>query len=200
MARISLDPPASLLNRAVRWYSRRTYGAELDPVLAAAHNPKVLRTFAVFERSVATWDALDPRLSLVAVMAAAHRIGCTWCSDFGYWIAVGEGLDEAEVQEVPRWRESSRFTELDRAVMAYAEAMSGEVTEVTDEQVAWLRERLGERALVELTMMVAVENQRSRFNGALGLVSQGFKERCELAAADAGRATWRRAGEDSGHR
>lgn len=35
-------------------------------------------------------------------------------------------------------------------------------------------------ALVELTMMVAVENQRSRFNSALGLTSQGFRHRCEV--------------------
>jgi hypothetical protein len=29
-------------------------------------------------------------------------------------------------------------------------------------------------------MMVAVENTRSRFNSALGLTSQGFKDRCEI--------------------
>jgi hypothetical protein len=28
-----------------------------------------------------------------------------------------------------------------------------------------------------------VENQRSRFNSALGLTSQGFKDRCEIPAA-----------------
>jgi hypothetical protein len=38
-----------------------------------------------------------------------------------------------------------------------------------------------------------VENQRSRFNSALGLTSQGFKDRCEIPApadrtAAAGRA------------
>ena len=32
-------------------------------------------------------------------------------------------------------------------------------------------------------MMVAVENVRSRFNSALGLTSQGFKDRCEIPAA-----------------
>ena len=31
-------------------------------------------------------------------------------------------------------------------------------------------------------MMVAVENVRSRFNSALGLTSQGFKDRCEIPA------------------
>ena len=53
---------------------------------------------------------------------------------------------------------------------------------VTDEMVADLRRDLDDAQLVELTMMVAVENVRSRFNSALGLTSQGFRDRCELPA------------------
>jgi len=51
---------------------------------------------------------------------------------------------------------------------------------VTDELAAALREDLGDKAFVELTMMVAVENERSRFNSALGLKSQGFKDTCDI--------------------
>ena len=49
--------------------------------------------------------------------------------------------------------------------------------------VASLRDRLGDAAVVELTMMVAIENQRSRFNAAMGLASQGYSEVCELPLA-----------------
>jgi hypothetical protein len=55
--------------------------------------------------------------------------------------------------------------------------------------VAGLRSRLDDAQLVELTMMVGVENLRSRVNGALGLSSQGFTDRCEIpggATATAG--------------
>lgn len=182
MARISLDPPRSLLTRIARWYSTRTYGAPLEPGLAAAHNRKVLLTYVRFERSLEHWDALDPALKNLAVMAAAHRIGCSWCTDFGYWQFALAGIDERKLRDVPRWRDSELFTDTERMVMAYAEAMSGEVAEVDDDLVARLLDRLGESALVELTMMIAVENQRSRFNSALGLTSQGFRDRCELPA------------------
>ena len=53
----------------------------------------------------------------------------------------------------------------------------------TDRMVATLRDDIGDAALVELTMMVAVENQRSRFNAALGLASQGFSESCRVQPA-----------------
>ena len=52
---------------------------------------------------------------------------------------------------------------------------------VTDEMAEGLRTQLGNDGFVELTMMVAVENERSRFNSALGMTSQGFSDRCELA-------------------
>ena len=86
------------------------------------------------------------------------------------------------MRDVPRWRDSDVYTDLERQVMAYAEAMTATPPAVTDEMVAGLRRELDDAALVELTMMVAVENVRSRFNSALGLTSQGFKDRCEIPA------------------
>ncbi|MGH8828564.1 MAG: carboxymuconolactone decarboxylase family protein [Jiangellaceae bacterium] len=83
---------------------------------------------------------------------------------------------------MPTWRESERYSDLERRVMAYAEAITALPIEVTDEMVDQLMQDLGERALVELTALVAVENQRSRFNAALGLSSQGFKDRREVPA------------------
>jgi alkylhydroperoxidase family enzyme len=66
--------------------------------------------------------------------------------------------------------------------MAYAEAVSLTPPAVTDEMVAALREDLDDAQIVELTMLVAVENQRSRFNTAMGLTAQGFTDRCALPA------------------
>jgi len=43
-----------------------------------------------------------------------------------------------------------------------------------------LRTDIGDDGLVELTMIVGVENLRSRFNSALGLASQGFSESCRV--------------------
>ena len=83
-------------------------------------------------------------------------------------MAHNEGLDVDKVREVPRWRESDVFTPLERDVLEYAEAMTTTPLTVTDEMVAHLIDQLGEPAVVELTMMVAIENERSRFNSAPG--------------------------------
>ena len=182
-ARIPLDPPRTPTWRLTAWYSRRRWGAVADPAAAMAHHPQLLRANARFEMSVDRWHRLDPTLKHLAEMAASVAIGCSWCVDFGWWIAAGKGTDPAKLRDVPRWRESDVYTDLERRVLEYAEAMTGTPPAVTDEMVDSLRRELGEAALVELTMMVAVENQRSRFNSALGLTSQGFRDRCEVPAS-----------------
>ena len=182
MARISLDPPRSLTGRLVRAYCRRQWGEDLQPALAMLHHPRLLRTSLRYEQSLARWDRLDERLKVLAVMASAVRIGCSWCVDFGHWEAVARGVPGDVLRAVPAWRDSDRFTPVERRVMEYAEAMSATPPEVTDAMVDALRADLGEAALVELTKMVAVENERSRFNAALGLSAQGFADRCEVPA------------------
>ncbi|MBA0050470.1 carboxymuconolactone decarboxylase family protein [Streptomyces sp. AJS327] len=181
MARISLDPPRGLVVRIAEWYSRRRFGARLDPLAAAGHHPRALLANAVLEAQVERWKALDPGLKHLAVMVSAARIGCSWCVDFGYWEAEEKGLPLERVRHVPQWRaHRGLFGELELLVMEYAEAMTETEPAVTDELAAELLERLGEPAFVELTLMVAVENLRSRANSAFGLTGQGFSDRCSI--------------------
>ncbi|HEX9034819.1 MAG TPA: carboxymuconolactone decarboxylase family protein [Streptosporangiaceae bacterium] len=183
MARISLDPPRTPLYRMLEWYSRRAYGAVLDPGRALAHNSRVIYADLRFEQAVARFSKLDPVLKELAVMAAAARIGCSWCLDFGYWDGHKLGIAPEKLRAVPAWSEHPElFSDRERAVMEYAEAMCETEPAVTDELSGRLLRMLGEAAFVELTFMVGVENLRSRVNSALGLRSQGFADRCELAA------------------
>jgi AhpD family alkylhydroperoxidase len=177
-------PPARLdgvYGRVMSVVARRMWGEVPDNAYVLFHHKPVTRAVFGFEQRVARWKALDPHLKTYAQLAAAARIGCSWCLDFGYFLAHEEGLTLEKVREVPRWQESGAFTELERDVMAYAEAMTATPPVVTDDMVARLDAALGHRAMVELTMIIAVENERSRFNAALGLASQGYADRCELA-------------------
>ncbi|MFJ6572750.1 carboxymuconolactone decarboxylase family protein [Streptomyces sp. NPDC091292] len=188
MARISLSPPRTLFHRAIEWYSKRSYGAVLEPAKALGHHPRVLWTDLRLEQSVAKWDKLDPTLKALAVMASAASIGCSWCMDFGYWENTRHGVPAEKLHHVPLWRDSDVYAPLERDVMEYAEAMTATPPTATDALTERLCEQLGEAAFVELTAMIAVENLRSRMNSALGLTSQGFKDSCEVPPAAARKA------------
>jgi len=181
MSSASLDDP---LGRLLRALTTRLLGKVPDTAYALWHHrPLALSTLA-YEGAVSRWSALDEHLKTYAVLASAAQIGCSWCLDFGYYGAHVQGLDLAKVSQVPRWREADVFTPLECAVMAYAEAMTATPPQVTDEQVARLEDAIGAKALVELTTMVAIENERSRVNAALGLTSQGFSDTCPVPLAD----------------
>ena len=180
LARVPLDEPRGVLGRLLAWYARRTYGDVPDNGLALLHHKPILKALLGFERRVDKWDRLDPDLKVLAQTGSAAAIGCSWCLDFGYFAAHSKGLRVDKIKEVPRWRESEAFTPVERRVLEYAEAMTATPPTVTDAMADALRVDLGVDGFLELTMMVAVENERSRFNSALGLTSQGFADRCEL--------------------
>jgi AhpD family alkylhydroperoxidase len=119
---------------------------------------------------------VDRRLKDLAMIRASQLMGCEWCLDFGSWLAQNAGAPEEDLRELSRWRESERFDSLDRLVLEYTEAMTRTPVEVPDELFARLRERFDERQLVELTTAIALENQYSRFNWALGIEGQGFSD------------------------
>ena len=164
----------------VTWMSRRMLGDVAEPARAAWHNRKVLNfSFAIGLMSQ-KWDACDENLKSFAHTAVASLVGCSFCVDLGYFMAHNQGLDEAKAREVPQWRESTVFTQLERDVMEYAEAMTQTPPTVTDEMSARLLEQLGPAALVELTAIVALANLYSRSNTALGIEAQGFAAACDL--------------------
>jgi alkylhydroperoxidase family enzyme len=164
----------------VKRMSRKMLGRVPEPVGVVWHNRKVLSFSMGLSRATRRWDACDQNLKSFAHMAAVSLIGCGFCLDFGYFTAHNEGLDEAKAREVPRWRESTVFTPLERDVMAYAEAMTRTPTTVTDELSARLLERLGPAALVELTSFIGLANLAGRTNTAMGIESEGFAAACGL--------------------
>lgn len=181
--RIPKATVSGLYGKAMSAYARRTYGQIPDNAYVLWHHRPVLKAVLKFEQRVAKWRALDPNLKSYAQLASAGVIGCSWCLDFGYFLAHNDGLDLAKVREVPRWRETDVFTPLERDVLEYAEAMTVTPPAVTDDLVARLIDQLGTPAVVELTQMIALENMRSRFNSAAGLQSQGYSDVCELPLA-----------------
>ena len=84
------------------------------------------------------------------------------------------GATEDKVRAVAESATSPLFDELERAALAYAEAMTITGHKVTDALFARLRTHLSEAQVVELTAAIALENFRSKFNTALGIEAQGF--------------------------
>ncbi|MFW3171135.1 carboxymuconolactone decarboxylase family protein [Geodermatophilus sp. CPCC 206100] len=164
----------------VKAMSRKMLGQVPDAAGVMWHHPRVFKDMMGFGRKVEAWNRLDPHLAAFATMAAAGAVGCSFCLDLHYFMSHNRGLDEAKAREVPRWRQSTAFTPLERRVMEYAEAMSHTPPAVTDEMSAALLAELGAPALLELTARIGTMNLTARANVALGIRSQEFSASCGL--------------------
>ena len=183
MPRIAPVSKPGLLTRITYAVARKRFGMVPEPLTVWAHHRGVMLASIRHEAAVDRWKALDTTCKSLAILRGAQVIGCPWCIDFGSFLSKDEGVTSAQLRDLHRWRESDAYTRKQRLCIEYAEAASSTPMTVSDELVEQLREALGEKAVVELAMMVAIENQRSRFNGGLGCLSQGYaSEACALPA------------------
>ena len=180
---MALRVPKAELPAELREMFIEQIGAVPEPVEVGFNNPDVAMANQEFAARAATWNAADAGLKTLAHMAVAAQVGCSWCLDINYFLALHQNLDPAKASQVPRWRESDAFTPLERNVLEYAEAMTNTPTTVTDELSASLLEQLGLAALVELTVCIGFANLSTRVNTAHGITSQGYADACEIPLA-----------------
>lgn len=72
------------------------------------------------------------------------------------------------------YQTSPRFSDMEKLVLEYADAMTQTPVEVSDTLFAKLRAKFTDAQLVELTATLAWENYRARFDHAFGMEAEGF--------------------------
>jgi len=86
------------------------------------------------------------------------------------------GISAEQIANLSNYRTSANFSDLERLVLEYADAMTRVPVEVPDALFARLREKFNEAELVELTSAIAWENYRARFDHAFGIEGENFSE------------------------
>jgi len=86
------------------------------------------------------------------------------------------GITTEQIANLAHYRTDFNFSDLERPVLEYADAMTRTPVEVSDALFAQLRERFSEAELVELTSGIAWENYRARFDHACGIEAENFTE------------------------
>lgn len=155
--------------------ARKQVGEVPEPFAVLAHHRKLFVASARHELALQkAMHAAPEALVELAVYRTAWTVGCSWCVDFGAMLQRLSGLDIDRLKEIADFDTSDKFTEAEREVIRYADAMTSTPMTVTDEQVASLVEQYGNEGVLELTYQISHENQRARMNHALDITDQGF--------------------------
>lgn len=167
--------------RVALWYARVRYRRVPEPLQVWKEHGGVFWAWSLEEMIVErTWRYLPVNVRYLAEIQASRVVGCPWCIDFGYYLGEKSGMTEAKLRDLDRWRDSDAFDNDERLAIEYADNLS-QTPMVLDEVLAkQIRERFGKKGIVEMTALIAIENQRSRFNHAMGLMSQGWSRTCPV--------------------
>lgn len=138
--------------------------------------PQLLFSTLVYETALLFANRLDPHLKELAELKTAGLVNCEFCLDIGSALANSSGLTEQHITELPRYRTSDAYTELEKLVIGYAEAVTATPAIDIDELRTQLLKHLSKGQLAELAAAIAWENQRARVNQALGVRPTGMAE------------------------
>lgn len=130
------------------------------------HNPAIAEAWFGFMSATRGASVLDGQIREIVILHVAGLMGADYPINDHILIALGEGMSREKIDAVPGWRDSGLFEASERAVLAYAEAMTNNV-QVPGEVMADLKSHFGEQEIVELTVLVGAYNMVGRFLEAL---------------------------------
>jgi AhpD family alkylhydroperoxidase len=157
------------------WNQRRRYGEVLEPARLWGRSPKVFAAVAALYGALDRRSSpLEPLLRSLVTVRVSQINGCRFCVDINSATVLRRGADAAKLGELEHFETSARFSEREKAALAYADAMTYPDRRPSDEHFARLRKHFDDTAIVELTALVAFQNLSSKFNAALGVEPQGF--------------------------
>lgn len=122
---------------------------------------------------------ISPALRSLILVRISQVNVCTFCVDLNTSILLERGVSLEKAMALNEWSASDLFTNEEKTVLEYAEAMTLSHIEVTDELFEKMKSFFSEDEIIELTAIAAFQNMSTKFNSALGVPVQGF---CELPA------------------
>jgi 4-carboxymuconolactone decarboxylase len=156
------DPVAAQIVAAMR-----ERGAQvLNIHRVALLSPRLAQAIGQYMLSLRADTVLPKRLGEFAVLRTAHVLEARYVWSQHLPMARGAGVTEAQIRDLPSWRSSAEFGELERVVLEYVDQAipSGAVGNDAFERA---RAFLSARELVELTSLIGAYVSAAIFTGAL---------------------------------
>jgi len=131
---------------------------------------------------------LDPQLRELGQTRAGYTRGSQFVYSQHCKSCRSVGLAEEKIQAIAHWNVSTQFSELERAVLAYTDALVLEGGRVADAVFDVLKAHLSDEEILELTYVTALYEMHAVMSRALRLEYDDVDERIVEIAAPRGGA------------
>ena len=166
MARISLISPESATAEVKEIYEKTLRGKPGNAQKALAHRPDMLKNFLSFYPSVGR--SLDRKLYELIYIRVSLINGCHYCTQHHLASSKRAGLTTEDWTALQAG-DYSRYSEKERAALAYAEKLTRTPHDINDADFAPLTAQFSEPEIVDLHLLTGVANLTNRFTDPLGL-------------------------------
>jgi alkylhydroperoxidase family enzyme len=137
------------------------------------HSPMLANAWFDLNQAVRYGTEIDGQCRELAVIRVAILNDVEYVQRaHGPAYALKEGLTPEQVSAIANWPSSNLFSDRQRALLAYTDAMTRDI-DVADDVFAVLRKHFSERQIVELTMLIGAYNMLTRFLKALKVDPEG---------------------------
>lgn len=143
-------------------------GRFLDLYAVLMNSPPIAEGWLRLFTAIRQKSKLNGGLRELAILRVALLNGAAYEYRAHVPFALKEGVPQEKIDALDRWRDAKLYSNEERAVLAYTDAMTREI-QVPDEVFAAVRAALDERETVELTATIAGYNLVSRFLVAMQL-------------------------------
>ena len=153
-----IEKPRGLMLRIAHWMSRRSLGAVPSSITVIyARAPKLATPGYQLVRTLEKGLSLDPELKLLILVQSSLLNGCSFCADLHQAQAARSKLGLGRFEALRDYETSDRFSERERAVLAYTEEVT-RTRAASDASFDRLRRHASEQEIVEITWLNALAN------------------------------------------
>jgi AhpD family alkylhydroperoxidase len=107
---------------------------------------------------------IDPRMLDLVKLRASQINGCAFCMDMHTSDALKAGESPRRLATVSAWRETTFFTDRERAALAWTESLTNVAqTHASDEDYEMLAAQFNAKEMADLTLAIVTINAWNRF-------------------------------------
>jgi len=174
MARIGLVTPENAPPDVREIYEKTLRGKPGNVQKALAHRPEMLKNFLSFYASVGR--SLDRKLYELIYLRVSLINGCFYCSQHHVASSKRVGL-ATEDWAALKAGDYSRYSDKERAALAYVEKLTRTPHDVNDADFDTLKKHFSDPEIVDLHLLTGLANLTNRFTDPLGLELEVPEER-----------------------
>lgn len=169
MARVSLIDPKDRpdLSALIAKITGARGGRLINVYRMLLHTPVITEGWLNFISSLRTGAKIDEVTKELVIMRIAilNKVDYILKTHVDLY-ALKAGVTQGQIDTLADWHSSQHFSDRDRALLAYIDAMTRDI-DVPDAVFAALRSHYDERQVVEITVLIGTYNMHSRVLKAL---------------------------------